>query len=105
MDIPSTPSRPDGIDGSEEKDQDITTNVLSANSYRRDPEKRSTYGSEPESEENVEVIRKAEDVSILVHLREYSLIRNILICTAGRFSQRKTILPYLSSLTEQSFLV
>ena len=66
MDTPSTASHPDSIDGARtEKDQVVTTNVLEA-VYNGDPEKRSVSDSDPGSEHSVEIVRKAEDVAILV---------------------------------------
>lgn len=66
MNTPSTASHPDSIDGAHtEKEQVVTTNVLEA-VYNGDPEKRSVSDSDPGSEHSVEIVRKAEDVAILV---------------------------------------
>jgi hypothetical protein len=67
MNSPSTTSHPDDIDGvMKGKEQEATANAL-ATAYIGDPEKRSMYDSEPGSEDSIEIIRKAEDVAVLVY--------------------------------------
>ena len=65
MDLPTTPPSPTSSDVlSKEKELGVAASQVTEVSY--DPEKRSTYDSEPESDDSA-VVRKAEDVAILVN--------------------------------------
>ena len=62
----------------EEKERGVTSQAMAV-SYDNDPEKRSACDSEPESEDMAEVVRKAEDVAIMVS-REHLYFSHLKTC-------------------------